>query len=79
MHVDVRAASPLGDEQQERLRQELREKFKREPILSVRIDPELLGGLVVRVDDWVYDGSVRARLERIRNQLLSRSSYVQSH
>jgi F-type H+-transporting ATPase subunit delta len=79
MRVQVSAAAPMGDEQQDRLRNELRDKFGREPILSVRVDPDLLGGLVVRVDDWVYDGSVRARLERIRNQLIERSSYVQSH
>ncbi|HEY7313179.1 MAG TPA: ATP synthase F1 subunit delta [Gemmataceae bacterium] len=79
MHVQVSAAAPMGDDQQDRLRHELREKFGREPILSVRVDPDLLGGLVVRVDDWVYDGSVRARLERIRNQLIERSSYAQSH
>ena len=79
MHVEVTAATPLDDDQQERLRQRVAHKFDREPILSVRVDPELLGGLVVRVDDWVYDGSVRARLERIRNQLIEKGSYVQSH
>lgn len=77
--VQVRAAAPLADDQRERLRQELREKFGREPVLDVRIDPELLGGLVVRVEDWVYDGSVRARLERIRKQLIEKGSYVHSH
>jgi F-type H+-transporting ATPase subunit delta len=75
LHVQVSAAAPMADDQQDRLRNELREKFGREPILSIRVDPDLLGGLVVRVDDWVYDGSVRARLERIQNQLIERSSY----
>ncbi len=73
MHVEVKSAIALDDEQRERLRRELRDKFHREPILSVRVDPELLGGLVVKVDDWVYDGSVRARLERIRNQLVGQA------
>ncbi len=75
MHVAVTAAQPLAHDQQERLQNELRAKFNREPILKVRVDPELLGGLVVRVDDWVYDGSVRARLERMRNQLIEKGSY----
>jgi F-type H+-transporting ATPase subunit delta len=79
MHVEAMSAVALDDDQRERLRRELREKFNREPVLSVRVDPELLGGLVVKVDDWVYDGSVRGRLERIRNQLIERGSYVQSH
>jgi F-type H+-transporting ATPase subunit delta len=79
MHVEVTAAVTLDDEQQERLRRELRDKFRREPILSVRVDPELLGGLVVKVDDWVFDDSVRARLERIRNQLIEKGSWVHAH
>jgi F-type H+-transporting ATPase subunit delta len=79
MHVEVKSAIALDDEQRERLRRELRDKFHREPILSVRVDPELLGGLVVKVDDWVYDGSVRARLERIRTQLIEKGSVVHAH
>jgi F-type H+-transporting ATPase subunit delta len=79
MHVEVKSAIALDDEQREHLRRELRDKFHREPILSVRVDPELLGGLVVRVDDWVFDDSVRARLERIRNQLIEKGSLVHAH
>src|SRR5579883_279649 len=79
IHVEATSAVALDDEQRERLRRELREKFNREPVLTVRVDPDLLGGLVVKVDDWVYDGSVRARLERIRNQLIEKGSYVHAH
>ena len=39
--------------------------------LDVNVDPGLLGGLVVRVGDRLIDGSVRGRLERLRNQLVS--------
>jgi F-type H+-transporting ATPase subunit delta len=39
--------------------------------LDVQVDPSLLGGLVVRVGDRLIDGSVRGRLERLRNQLIS--------
>jgi F-type H+-transporting ATPase subunit delta len=39
--------------------------------LDVQVDPSLLGGLVVRVGDRLIDGSVRSRLERLRNQLVS--------
>jgi F-type H+-transporting ATPase subunit delta len=79
MHVEVKSAVALDDEQRERICRELRDKFHREPILSVRVDPELLGGLVVKVDDWVFDDSVRARLERIRNQLIEKGSLVHAH
>jgi F-type H+-transporting ATPase subunit delta len=75
MRVRVASAVPLADDEQERLRQELRAAFGREPILEARTDPDLLGGLVVQVDDWVYDASVRTRLDNIRKQLIERSSY----
>jgi F-type H+-transporting ATPase subunit delta len=39
--------------------------------LDVKVDPSLLGGLVVQVGDRLIDGSVRGRLERLRNQLVS--------
>jgi F-type H+-transporting ATPase subunit delta len=39
--------------------------------LDVQVDPSLLGGLVVRIGDRLIDGSVRGRLERLRNQLIS--------
>lgn len=39
--------------------------------LDLQVDPSVLGGLVVRVGDRLIDGSVRGRLERLRNQLVS--------
>ncbi len=73
--VQVRSAVPLPEDQRERLRQEIQETFHRDPVLEAQVDPELLGGLVVRVGDWMYDASVRTKVEVIRNQLIERSSY----
>jgi F-type H+-transporting ATPase subunit delta len=75
VRVQVQSAVPLPDDQRDRLHQELREAFKLEPILETGVDPDLLGGLVVRVGDWVYDASVRTQLDLIRNQLIARSSH----
>ena len=33
------------------------------------IDPDILGGIVIRIGDKVYDGSVRSRLETIRQSI----------
>jgi F-type H+-transporting ATPase subunit delta len=76
MPVQVRSAVPLDDAERERLRQELRTTFGKEPILETAVDADLLGGLTVRVGDVLYDASVRSRLQRIRNQLIERSSYA---
>src|SRR5947209_2412114 len=73
VRVRVRSAVPLTDEQQQELRSMLAAALKREPVLDLRTDPGLLGGMVVQVGDKVYDTSVRARLEAFRTQLMARS------
>jgi F-type H+-transporting ATPase subunit delta len=74
--VDVRSAVPLTEEQLGRLRGELRDFLRKEPILQTRVDPDLIGGLVVQVEDWLYDASVRGRLRDIRDHLIERSSHA---
>lgn len=77
VRVKVRSATPLHEDQQQRLRQQLLTSLTptpREVILETKLDPELLGGIVVQVGDRVYDYSVRTRLESIRRKLLERSS-----
>jgi F-type H+-transporting ATPase subunit delta len=75
VRVLVRSATALTGEQQDRLKQILQQRLGREPILEMGVDPSLLGGLMVRVGDELYDGSVRSRLDAIRNQLIERSSH----
>jgi F-type H+-transporting ATPase subunit delta len=65
----VVAAAPLTDEQERRLAQTLSTIFGRAVSVQVELDPELLGGLVIRVGDEVIDGSVAARLAKARQQL----------
>jgi F-type H+-transporting ATPase subunit delta len=73
--VLVRSAVPLADDQRQRLENELRETFHYQPVLQTRVEPELLGGMVVEAGDWLYDASVRTRIQTIRNQLMERSNY----
>ncbi len=73
--VHVRSAVPLNDAERERIRGDVRAVGRQEPVLQETVDPSLLGGLIIRVQDWVYDASVRTRLQNIRNHLIERSSY----
>jgi F-type H+-transporting ATPase subunit delta len=75
VRVYVRSAVPLPDDQRDRLTNELREVLHREPVLDMKVDPTLLGGLEVRVGDHLFDGSVRTRIDTIKKQLLERSSH----
>ena len=73
--VLVRSVVPLEDEQRKHLEDNLRIAFRLEPMLEQRIEPDLLGGMIVRVGDWVLDGSVRTQLVNLRKQLREMSSH----
>jgi F-type H+-transporting ATPase subunit delta len=75
VRVLVRSAVPLPDDQRQRLVDQLRKITRREPLLDMRIDPDLLGGVIVQVGDWLYDASVRHQLEIICHQLIESSSH----
>ena len=76
VRVVVKSAVPLTDDQKSGLKKTLTESLNKEPVLNLRVDPDLLGGLVVQVGDKIYDTSVRSRLEELKNQLTSRGSNV---
>jgi F-type H+-transporting ATPase subunit delta len=63
--VTVTSAIELSREQQQQYTAALAKRLDREVRLHCRIDPDLLGGAVVRADDLVIDGSVRAGLAQL--------------
>lgn len=69
-HVEVTVARPLDDETTRLVAERLSALLGVTAIPHVRIRPEILGGLVVRTGDTIYDGSVRRRLDGMRRQLL---------
>ncbi len=66
---EVVSATPLDAAQLERIRGALARRLGRELDLAIRVDPALLGGLVARVGDLVFDGSLRTQLAQLRTQL----------
>ena len=64
--AEVRSAIPLADEQVTRLSAALEQKTGREVEVKVVVDPDVVGGLVVRVGDTVIDGTVARRLSELR-------------
>jgi F-type H+-transporting ATPase subunit delta len=75
VRVKVRSAVPLPDDQREHLQQSLGGLLARTPVLELSVDPALIGGLVVQVDDFLYDASVRSQLESLRIQLIEKGSH----
>jgi F-type H+-transporting ATPase subunit delta len=65
----VVAPVPLTDQQEERLSDTLTRIYSRPIALHVEVDPDLRGGLVIKVGDEVIDGSVTGRLDELRRRL----------
>lgn len=72
--VEIQVASPLDDALRTEIQMQLRKVLGTEPVLSVKVDPELIAGIVIRVGDRVYDGSVHNQLERIRAKMIDRAT-----
>jgi len=66
--AEVTSALPLSADEQEIVKKELLSKVSAHEV-SFRIDPAILGGLVVKIGDKVLDGSVAAQLEGLRQSL----------
>jgi F-type H+-transporting ATPase subunit delta len=55
----------------EQVKQALKKRLGRDVELTLEVDESLIGGAIVRAEDMVIDGSVRARLEQLAHQLIS--------
>ncbi|MEA2599488.1 MAG: F-type H+-transporting ATPase subunit delta [Acidobacteriota bacterium] len=72
--VHVRTAVPLDGAQRTRLQDVLAASTGRKPTLVERIDPSLIGGIVVEVAGKKFDASVASRLHDLSEALLARAS-----
>jgi F-type H+-transporting ATPase subunit delta len=70
LRAEVTSAAPLTDAQYTKLGASLEKLTGRKISLVKKTDPSLIGGVVTRIGDKVYDGSVKSRLEEIRLSLL---------
>ena len=69
--VDVTVAQPLTNDQLEQVRQKVSKSLGRNAVINQKVDPSIIGGLVLRVQDKLIDSSVRHQLEMMRRQLLA--------
>ena len=66
--AEVRSAIELTDDQRSRLGAALESATGKQVDIKVVVDPTVLGGIVTTIGDTVLDGSVRSRLERLKQQ-----------
>ena len=65
----VRVAVPLTEAQSTRLAAALASQLGRQVHLNIELDPELVGGMTIRIGDTVYDGSIARRLGEAQRRL----------
>lgn len=69
LDVEIISAYPLTDDQANKLKAALHRKYDRDINLSSSVDAALMGGAVIRAGDNVIDGSVRGKLDKLRESL----------
>jgi F-type H+-transporting ATPase subunit delta len=67
--AEVRSAVPLGEAERARLRDAIARATGKQVDVKVLVDPGVVGGLLVRVGDVVFDGTVRRRLQMAKEHL----------
>jgi F-type H+-transporting ATPase subunit delta len=73
LDVQIRVASPLDGQLQQEIGNRLRNRFGKEPVMRVTIDPSLIAGIVVRIGDRVFDGSLSNQFESARRAMIARA------
>ena len=69
--AEVTTADRLNEAEQDLVREKLEEITNQQIELDLKIDPEIIGGIIIRVGDQVIDGSVRNKLEKMRTRLMA--------
>ena len=74
--VEVTLAKQPTDAELEKLKVDIRDAMNAEIKLSVTVDPEIVGGIVIRKGDLMIDNSVRTILDRTVNAVVTRSKHA---
>ncbi len=68
--AQVTTAVELDDTLRQTVTQKLADITQKQVLLDTRVDPAILGGLIVHIDHTVLDGSLRGQLARLRQELI---------
>lgn len=71
IRAEVRSAVPLGRSVLAKLKAELDRITGKDVIIDIEVTPELIGGLAIRIGDWVGDFSLKSNLRNLRKELFN--------
>ncbi|MDQ3044353.1 MAG: ATP synthase F1 subunit delta, partial [Chloroflexota bacterium] len=69
--AEVTTAEPLGLEEQDLVKRQLKQLVGKDIELRMKTDPEIIGGIIARIGDQLIDGSVINQLRQLRARLAS--------
>ena len=72
VRAKVTVSRAVDEKLRKKIAEDLTKAIGKQVLPDFEVEPAILGGVIVRVGDRVYDGSVRRRLVRLRRQLLAR-------
>jgi len=72
VHVHLHTARPVTDEIKARIAAIAEKDHGKTAIIHEKVEPELIGGMVLRVGDYRIDGSIRRKLEALRKSLMAK-------
>jgi ATP synthase F1 delta subunit len=71
--VQITSATALDAELAEQVKQRVGAALGKTPIIESKVDPEIIGGLVLQIEDKLIDGSVKKQIELMKNRLMAAS------
>ncbi|MFN3505374.1 MAG: F0F1 ATP synthase subunit delta [Caldimicrobium sp.] len=67
---EVYSPYPLSEEEKKELEEALQKKLNKQVFLEVRVDPDILGGIKVKIGDYVWDGTLKSQLEKFKEIII---------
>lgn len=74
VQATLTTAEPVDDGVRNQIAEKLAAKIGKQVEVNVHVDPSIIGGMVVRVGDTVYDGSVKSQLAQVRAKATKRAA-----
>jgi F-type H+-transporting ATPase subunit delta len=70
VNVEAICADPITDTQSKALKEQLEKRFNTHVSLDITQDTTLIGGMILKSGNWVMDGSIKGKIERLNEDLL---------
>ncbi len=67
---EVITAFPLSEEEKKELEQALKGVLKKEVFLEAKVDPEIIGGVKIKIGDYIWDGTLKSQLEKFKEIII---------